>query len=445
MSETPPSISALSSKRSTKGTLDRSRSPGLSRLRDYGAFQADISTLVTHRLLVIKDTGQNPAAPGTPVTPSSVAYPKAYRRFAGAIKIIPFQTKGMRVQCHSLAPAHQIDHVEQMKATRQKASGKKVVSLALRFGMTLLLFVLLGRSVSWSTLLVALLHVRLGMVSLSLVVGAGGIVLSAYQWRSLLHGEGIRLDLADLINMYVVGIAFSHFLPTGMGGDAVKAFYVGRESGNNAGSASAVVLCRVTGFVGMLLVAVPVLIIWHAHFRFEFITTFVLLSLLVGSMIGGALAAVMWLPRLFRGRLANRRVFVKVRQVGETLLAALKRPRFMCLALAYGIMFWVLAIMNCYAYGSALGIPVPSYFYIVVVPLIALVSFLPLSINGFGLRESAYVYTFSTMHVAPATALLLALLLDTQALLFGIAGGCVYFSLSSKAKALRMQRAGRAA
>ena len=125
------------------------------------------------------------------------------------------------------------------------------------------------------------------------------------------------------------------------------------------------------------------------------------------------------------------------------MLAALRRPRYLAIALVYGIIFWLLAILNCYAYGSALGIHVPSYFYIVAVPLIALVSFLPISINGFGLRESAYVYTFSTMHVSSAVALLLALLLDAQALLFGLAGGCVYLALLSKTKAARMGRTGK--
>lgn len=383
----------------------------------------DISTQTTQRVAAVRDTG-----PGV-LTPEHV--------------IIPFQTNGVRARNSFPGIPRQPLVEEPFSVPGRGASRKKITSVALRFGITLILFVLLGKSISWPTLLEALLHVRLGMASLSLVVGAGGIVLSAYQWRCLLHGEGIRLDLADLVNLYVVGIAFSHFLPTGMGGDAVKAFYVGRESGNSAGSASAVILCRVIGFVGMLLIAAPALLIWHAHLRLELITTFALLSLLVGGMIGGALISVTWLPRLLRPAWKNRRVFAKVAQVGETLLAALRRPRFIAIALVYGIVFWLLAILNCYAYGSALGIHVPAYFYVIVVPLIALVAFLPISINGFGLRESAYVYTFSTMHVTPAAALLLALLLDTQALLFGIAGGCVYLSQLSKKKTGRVGHTGR--
>lgn len=426
------------------------------KLRDFGAFQVDISAQPTHRTAVVRDTrsdmpvpghifdigGERGGSDGTRDTPAPIICPERRHRFAGAIKMIPFQSKGVGAYNSLPGTLHQPVVEERLLTSSQGASRKKVVPVAWRFGITLLLFGLLGKSISWPTLLTGLLHVRYGMVSLSLVVGASGIVLSAYQWRSLLHGEGIRLDLADLVNLYIVGIAFSHFLPTGMGGDAVKALYVGRESGNSAGSASAIILCRVVGFVGMLLVAVPALFIWHEHFRLELITTFVLLSLLVSGILVSALVSVAWLPRLLRPTWKNRRVFTKIAQVGETVLAALRRPRFIAIALAYGIVFWLLAILNCYAYGNALGIHVPSYFYILVVPLIALVSFLPVSINGFGLRESAYVYAFSTMHVSPAAALLLALLLDAQALLFGVVGGCLYITLLSKTKAARLGRAG---
>ncbi len=428
------------------------RTPGLTRLRDYGALQADVSTLVTREMAAIQASESDHDAQRsiiqihacstdiaiTPVTPGeTLALPGMKRRFGGVIKVIPFHTASARAMSNRALKVYP----EQAKPSKQATTKKRRLTLALRLGLTLLMCALLARSISWPTLLGALWHIQYGMIGVSLVVGAAGIVLSAYQWSSLLRGEGICQDLADLVNLYFVGIAFSHFLPTGMGGDAVKAFYVGRESGNRAGSASAVVLCRVTGFVGMLFVAVPSLLIWHRHFTQPLVTMFILLSLLVGSMISGTLLVVGLLPWLFKGRWAKKSIFVKASQVGHALQAAVKRPRSMSSALAFGLMFWVVAILNCYAYGDALRIDIPSSFYLVVVPLISLVSFLPISINGYGLRESAYVFAFSTVRVAPATALLLALLLDAQALLFGLVGGCVYFTLSESAKKARMGRA----
>ena len=317
---------------------------------------------------------------------------------------------------------------------------KKWIGTTGRVIFTLLLFAVLFRSVSWSLLIQSLVHTQHGMLLVGLIVGFCGIVVSAYQWRSLLYVERITCDLADLINLYIVGVAFSHFLPTGMGGDAVKALYVGRESGNSAGSASAVLLCRIIGFFGMLLIALPTLLFWHDKLDAKLIVSFLLLALLVGGMILGALLAVIFLPRFMRGRWARHRFLAPVIKVGNAVSETIKRPHSLLVANLYGMAFWLVAILNCYCYGVALHLDVPIYFYFFVVPLISLISFLPISINGFGLRETAFVYAFSTVHVVSTSALLLALLMDIQALCFAVVGGGIYLTMGGTVKAARERK-----
>lgn len=432
--------------------------PVHTRLRDFGAFQVDISTFATREIATFegeaKGTQSAQAIPEhevaiprvipvkTPLFACASPLKSNRSKFGGAIKLIPFRasvTPGDTTRSKSGMYSHSVPQ----EAPRIRK--KKWLTFSIRLALTLLMFALLFKSLSWSALFGALAHIRHSIMLVSLMVGSGGVVLSAYQWRSLLQGEQIRFDLAELINLYVVGIAFNHFLPTGMGGDTIKALFVGRESGNSAGSASAVILCRITGFLSMMLVAFPVLILWHEHLTSELIEWFGLLSLLVGSMIGGAIVAVGLLPRLFKEKWATVRVFASALRVGTALFMAAKRPRSMCIAILYGIAFWIAAILNSYAYADSLGIHASLYFFCVSIPLISLVSFLPISINGFGLRESAYVYAFSTIHVSAATALLLALLLDAQALLFGVVGGCLYITLLSKKKAARMGEHGTGA
>lgn len=317
----------------------------------------------------------------------------------------------------------------------------KWLSVALRVGMTALLFVVLFKSFSWSSLLGVITHVDAEQLLVAFIVGLFGVFASAYQWRSLLQAERIKFDLAELVDLYLVGIAFSHFLPTGMGGDAIKAIRVGSASGNNAGSASAVVMSRVTGFFGMMLLGIPVLLIWHDHFNNGITLAFLLLSLLVSGMIGGAVFFAILLPRIVRGKWINHKVFQSGIKIGKALSVAMQRPRSLSIAILYGVIFWIGSCLNHYAYGVALGIHLPLYFYCVAVPFISLVTFLPISINGYGLREGAFVYIFSIMHVAPAQALFLALLMDAQALLFGCTGGALYLFSGNKAKSDKRQRA----
>ena len=306
--------------------------------------------------------------------------------------------------------------------------------------MTVLLFALLFRSLSWSTLLAALAHADHRFILLSFPFGALGLLVSACQWQCLLRGEQIRVGLLKLVKLYLIGTGFSHFLPTGMGGDVVKAFYVGRQADNYAGSASAVVMTRLTGFLGMQLVAFTGLILWHAYFQRELILLAVLLSLLVGGMIGGVVLLAAVLPRMVKKSWTKHRVLAGVIPVGNALLGAMKRPRLLASATLIGVVFWILSTLNYYVYAQALRMTVPSYFYVVAIPVASLVAFLPVTINGFGLRESAFVYIFATMHVSTASSLLLALLMDMQVLFFGAIGGFLYLTMSSNDRAIKLQK-----
>ncbi len=320
---------------------------------------------------------------------------------------------------------------------------KKWASVAMRGTVTLLLFVLLFKSFSWSTLLAALARADHRFILLSVPFGAFGLLVSAYQWQYLLRGEQIRVGLLKLVKLYLVGTGFSHFLPTGMGGDVVKAFYVGRESDNYAGSASAVVMTRLTGFFGMQLVAFTGLILWHASLQRNLILLAVLLSLLVGGMIGGVVLLAAVLPRVVKQSWTQNRMLARIIPVGNALLEAMKRPRLVASATGIGVVFWLLSTVNYYAYAQALRIPAPFSFYFVAIPVASLVAFLPITINGFGLRESAFVYIFATMHVPAASSLLLALFMDMQVLFFGAIGGVFYLTMRRDDRAIHLPVPGR--
>jgi glycosyltransferase 2 family protein len=316
----------------------------------------------------------------------------------------------------------------------KKTPKKKWVNLVFRLGVTILLFAFLLKSFSWSTLWVTMMHVHRTMLLLGLTVGAYGLVVSSYQWQSLLRAERIHVDLTRLINLYLVGMAFSHFLPTSMGGDVVKSLYVGRESGNHGGSASAIIMSRITGFFGMLLVAFPVMMIWRAHFTRAIVIWFVLLSLLMAGLIGGTIFCATVLPRFWKGRWAKYRIFASAIHIGNTLSKSAKRPRSICVATLFGVLFHIVACLNYYSYALVLRLDVPFYFYLVAVPFVSLVAFFPISINGFGVRESVFVYIFSTIQVPISTSLLLVFLMDVQVLIFGAIGGCIYLAMGADVK-----------
>jgi hypothetical protein len=265
-----------------------------------------------------------------------------------------------------------------------------------------------------------------------IVIGLLGVIISAYQWQHLLAAESISIRLRRLVNLYFVGIAFNHFLPTGMGGDMVKAYYVGKEGENTIGSTSAVVMSRVTGFFGMLLLSIPAALIWHNVFPHSLTITFLLACLAMCGTLTSTICGVTLLPRFLKGKWAKKKIIMLVLRLGNSICASFKQPRTMCLTIALGLLFHISAALNYYGYAMVLHIQVPFVFYLVAIPFVSLITFLPISINGFGLRETAFIYIFTTMHIPPTMSFLLAILMDLQTLLFGVIGGLIYLYMGIK-------------
>lgn len=376
--------------------------PRHSRLRDYGAFQRDLSLLDT-------------------LTTTAIRQPDGFTRS------LPTQA----VPQHGEAQNDTVRGLNVLSSVK-KAIKHRWLGWVIRFGITVALLVHLFQSMSWQDALIAVIHVPLGDVLVGLIVGSSGVVLSAYQWRELLRAHNLHLDLADLINLYIVGITFNHFLPTGFGGDTFKSFYIGREARNGVGATCATIMCRTTGFFAMMLLTFPVLILFRRELPLNITLLFILLCLLVCTVIVGALLFALILPALSKNKWARNRFFVLVANMGIALHRSIVMPRAIFRAMAYGAIFWLVAILNCYVYANALDIHTQLGFYFMAVPLVSIIANLPISFNGFGVREGVFVYVFSFIHVTAATALSLAVLLDLQSFFLAFVGGGIFLTLNCR-------------
>src|SRR5262245_39554290 len=88
----------------------------------------------------------------------------------------------------------------------------------------------------------------------SLAVVLGGQVLYAWRWRLLLVANGVNVRIGTVLRQYFIGTFLNNFLPTTVGGDVAKVYYVGREHGYRPVAAS-VILDRLLGLGLLALLA----------------------------------------------------------------------------------------------------------------------------------------------------------------------------------------------
>lgn len=251
--------------------------------------------------------------------------------------------------------------------------------------------------------------------------------IAALRWDLMLRAKGLVVGIGRLVRYTFVSAFYNLVLPTSLGGDVVRVLLVARRIGSSRDALASVYVERLIGFVTLILLAIAALALAPSGLRspgtvsavalvFCGLLVVVLASFSVpSSWLGSDQGGPRWLSAL-RGRLAR---------VHATVRAYRDQPKVLGGCAAWSLLYQFGAVLSIYLLGIALGIDLSLVDYLVLVPLVAVVTMLPLTISGIGLREGAYVLYLNSAGVDSASALLLSLLTFTINLLLGMLGGLI--------------------
>ena len=287
----------------------------------------------------------------------------------------------------------------------------------------------------------ALVSSRIDFSALTLQLDAGALwggavavlalvlaqALSAQRWRILL-GEGAP-PWRYLWRLYSVGAFFSLFLPTAVGGDAVRAAAAMRTLPRGGSVLASVLLDRMLGVLALVVyamlgaIAMPAVVsVLRDAWRWKFGAAAVL-ALVAGAVM---VAAVGW-------RLARRRPHIATMlddglALAKALIAA---PRALLGATALAFAVQGAYIVAWIAVAIGLRLPIPLLFFLVAVPVVSLASMLPVTLSGIGVREGAWVLLFASLGLPAANAVAYSLLYFACVMLVGLVGGVVFVSFGT--------------
>lgn len=287
-----------------------------------------------------------------------------------------------------------------------------------------LLLVLLLTQIDGSAVIRVLAHVRWAGVVAAQALFIAGIFIRAYRWQTLLQGLDVRVPLRSLSALYFVGAFFNTVLPSGFGGDAVKAAELSHTSGRPGAAVGTVVIDRFLGIVALLAMGVAALLLagdWVNPWLTRTITL-----LFVASLVGYWLLRQRWLMQRL-GRLVPQRLGRLVEKPSRALYEGLQGYSRRTLAAAFlvSLVFNITWIGVNLALGWALGIQATLAQYLVFVPLVSLSLLIP-SVGGLGVRELTYVGLFGLVGVPQEQAFALGILVYAVTVLTGLIGGVIY-------------------
>jgi uncharacterized protein (TIRG00374 family) len=257
------------------------------------------------------------------------------------------------------------------------------------------------------------------------------ILTSAWRWNLLLGAQRVSVAGRTLVTSFLVATFFNSFLPSNIGGDVIRIRDTSKPAGSVGRATMIVVIDRVVGLLGLLLVAavgatlaglrvggtvLPVRadVLWLAFILAS--ATFLTMLVAPGAFVG-----------VFRpGSFVYDRLGTRLQRLVEVLAAFRSQPAALASCFAGAILAQAVLVAFYVAIAYSLNIPISPLHLAVLVPVSFVVQLLPVSVNGFGVREATFTYYFVALNLPIESALVLSLLGAGLILLFSLSGGVLY-------------------
>ena len=258
----------------------------------------------------------------------------------------------------------------------------------------------------------------------SLGVLAAGQVVYALKWRLVLRAIGRRVAFGRVVEQYFIAIFVNNFLPTMIGGDIARVYYLGRQEGYGP-VATSVVVDRVLGFCAMaalgtaLLWSVPVASPSFSLARHTLSAMFLLFALGLG--LGAVISLSGVTARLRRAGLT--RVADGLTAFCDGARPLRRRADVVLLATGLVGVYFVLVTWIYWTYFRLAGAgDVDGVALMAVLIAIGVLSNLPVSVNGIGLREQLHYLLLGGLGLGKELAVGASIMVFAQFLLLSVVG-----------------------
>ena len=280
----------------------------------------------------------------------------------------------------------------------------------------------------------AALEERVRSADLLLLAAAVGcyvvmLALATWRWQVLLEGLGVAAPLRRLTASYLVATFFNNFLPSNIGGDVVRVRDGSRITGSTAASLAVVGIDRILGFGALYALAATAFVLGGPVVR-EFAGARVVLAGL--ALLFGVLAYIFFRPGTARAMMSASRLN-RIEWVREQFEAAQDavhayraRMRTVWLAFAASLALQALAVWYYVAVARALRIPLSASAAFLMVPLCTLLQAVPVSFNGWGLREGLFTVYFVQVGLPKESALAFSLVGAGLMVLLSLSGAVAW-------------------
>lgn len=297
------------------------------------------------------------------------------------------------------------------------------VALIAKIAVSAALLVYLSRKVAWDDVGHRFESAAPLVLAAAVLLMIGTIFLAALRWKLLVRGEGLSLKTA--VQLSFAGMFFGQVLPATIGGDVVRGVMAGRAGMAWREVVASIVLDRITALLAsviLILAGLPALA--NAAVGVSVAGTATVSAGLALMVVAGLYADRIPLPAVLAG---NDKVAVLRRLVGRLREGLLSKAGAVALALSLVIQLTTVAIVLTIALSFEIAVTPMAAF--LVVPFAVFAAAVPVSVNGWGVREGLMVSGLGLFGVAAGDALLISVVLGLSVIVAVLPGSLTWLAL----------------
>lgn len=273
------------------------------------------------------------------------------------------------------------------------------------------------------------LPIALGWFAAACAIFGASFAVVAWRFLVLLHAVGLRASWTATFRAYVVANFLNLILPTAFLSDFYRVADARHEAGRISEVLAMVALERVLSFAALgvvVLTATPFVPLAEARRAVP------LLLLLSGGLVAASLALLHpWVNAFLRRRLVPlARASERLAGAADRALAAVEtlggRRGAILRAFALSVLAQALPVAAVAVLARPLDTDVAWFWYAAIVPFITLLTLIPISVGGAGLREYLFIELFRPLGMRPEVALSLSLSVFAASLVWSAVGFALF-------------------
>ena len=261
---------------------------------------------------------------------------------------------------------------------------RKGAKLAIKLGVTLLLLGLFAYEVDLKKLFAIFSSADPTLVLSATALQMSIILLAVFRWQVILENFQIDARFSPLTKIMFIGQFFNVFLPSQIGGDFFRAYYLSKS--HNRGMSTTLTTTLVERSAGLFALLFMGCLFAALHPQGVSLL-YLFVALIVAYLAANVALFHSWIHRrltnlLMRFGLSNIEGKLELVYQGLTTLRKNKKAIANCLFLSGVIQF--LSVVVMWLAALAIGVHKPFYIFLIFIPIVNLTIMIPLTISGFG-------------------------------------------------------------